>query len=686
MTQKPLQSLYVLVGLALLLSTCGPGPGLNSPTGLAPTPHPTFTPLVIKTSAPSVTPLSGGQATPIRLSATPAPPPGVGTRSAPVAASAAAVPFSGPDPSQKPLHFILVQHARCSWDAFWCPVEQGIQDAARDLSVTVSILGPESLDLKETASQIDEAVAAKPDGIALTVSDPVALREPILRAIASGIPIIAYNAGGGPIRDQLPYLTYLGMDDYQGGYQGALRLIDAGARAGVCVNEAPALADMQTRCQGFRAAFTEKGLKANVLNTTRDMAQVQQDIQAYALAHPEVNAYLTDGSASASAFYAYLQAVGRKPGAPGVLHGTFDLNPEISANIENGTTLFGIDQQPYLQGYEAVVWLTLISRYGLTPALPVTATGPRLVDKSALASPVNPARPLRLYLVHHGLCSWDPYWCVIDQGAQDAARNMNVQLTILGPESFDLNKTAELVGEADAAQPDGLIVAIPDAQILRAPILRAIQAGEAVVAIDSGFGPVKDKLPYLTYVGQDEYQAGYLAALRLIAAGANAGVCVIQQKGQAALEARCQGLLDAFRHKGLNADELDCGGDPATALRIVQAYAQAHPEVNAYLTLSAQNPGAITIYDYLKDAGRKPGEVLHGTFDLSPAVAAAIRDGTTLFTVDAQPYLQGYSTVMALTLLLRRNIWPVSPITPSGPAFVDQSNIDLVTRLTGKYR
>ena len=44
----------------------------------------------------------------------------------------------------KALHFILVQHARCAWDASWCPIEQGILDAARELHVTVTLLGPNS--------------------------------------------------------------------------------------------------------------------------------------------------------------------------------------------------------------------------------------------------------------------------------------------------------------------------------------------------------------------------------------------------------------------------------------------------------------------------------------------------------------------------------------------------------------
>jgi simple sugar transport system substrate-binding protein len=530
-------------------------------------------------------------------------------------------------------------------------------------------------------------VASQPDGIALTVSDPIALRKPILRAINSGIPIIAYHAGSGPIQDDLPYLTYLGMDNYQGGYLGGQRLIRTGARAGVCINQAPELAALQTRCKGFQSAFTEAGLTAEVLNTSTNAAQAQSDIQQYAQTHTEVNAFLTTGPGSAMPFYAWLQASGHQTGE--ILHGTFELNAEINTHIANGVTLFGIDQQPYLQGYQAVFWLTMITRYGFKPASPVSATGPHFVDKTNLNAQANPKRPVNLIFVQHAMCAWDTYWCVVERGIRDAAQERGVQVYIWGPEKFDLTRMTAQINDAVAAKPDGMAVTVPDPKVLHAPILQAIQAGFPVVAYATGAGLVKDDLPYLTFIGTDsdaEYQGGYLAALRLIHAGGRTGVCVNHQMGHMALDARCRGMLDAFAKEELKAEVLDCSGDAEQALTILQEYAQAHPEVNAFLTMGAGEPGAISFYRYLENANRPRGEVLHGTFDLSLAVATAVEDGTSLFAVDGQPYLLGYRAVMVLTLALRQNIWPAEPITPTGPGFVDLSNIAIVKQLAGLCR
>ena len=125
------------------------------------------------------------------------------------------------------LNLVFVQHALCSWDSYWCDVEDGILQAAQDMHVNANILGPDQFDLEQVAALIDQAVASEPDGLAVTIPDLDRLREPIQRALDAGIPVVAYNSGAGPSADELDYMTYLGSDEAQGGYLSAIRLADA---------------------------------------------------------------------------------------------------------------------------------------------------------------------------------------------------------------------------------------------------------------------------------------------------------------------------------------------------------------------------------------------------------------------------------------------------------------------------
>ncbi len=577
----------------------------------------------------------------------------------------------------------MVQHALCAWDSFWCTVEQGIKDAAKQMDVSVTILGPDKFDLEKTAALIDQATASKPDGIGLTVTDKTLFKAPITKAIDAGIPVLAYNAGSGPDKDGIPYMTYIGMDEYQGGYQSGQRLIAAGAKAGVCINHQVGHAGLEARCNGFKQAFTEKNLKVDTLGIVgTDAAQSQTTISDYYTAHPDTNAYLTLGPSGSNPFYAFLDAT--KPAK--LLHGTFDIDDQVKSKIKDGTTLFAVDQQPYLQGYGAVMYLMLANRYGIRPALPVTATGPGFVDAKMLSkTPVAADKQLKFSMIQHAMCAYDPYWCVVEKGMQQAAKDMGVQVTILGPDKFDVEKTAALIDQAVSSKPDGIGATITDPVLFKPPLMKAIDQGIPVVAYDTGQGPAKDNIPYLTYWGTEDYTQGYIGGQRIAAAGAKSGVCVNHQVGNAGLDARCKGFEDAFKAANLPSQVLSVkGDDPAQVQTTISDFYTAHPDVDGYLTLGPA--GSTPFYKFLETAGVQPGAIKHASFDISPDGVQAIKNGTTLFIMDAQPFLIGYGTVMTLALYLRQNITPALGVSATGPGFVDKSNVAIVEALAGTYR
>jgi simple sugar transport system substrate-binding protein len=586
---------------------------------------------------------------------------------------------TGPD---SVLDLIMIQHALCAWDSFWCTVEAGIQQAADDRNVNVTVLGPDEFDLERVAQLIDQAVAAQPDGIGLTVTDADLFREPIQRALDAGIPVVAYNAGQGPIVDNINYLTYLGQDEYEGGYQGGLKLAAEGGTRGVCINQQVGHTGLDRRCAGFADALEESGIPSEVLGIGDDPAEAQTIIDDYYTANPDVDIFLTLGPNVANPFYAFMDAAGLGPGD--VKHGTFDISEEIAAKIKDGTTLFGIDQQPFLQGYGAVGILANADRYGILPALPVTATGPGFIDASNVDFEVDPNRPVNIILVQHALCAWDSFWCVVQKGIEVGAKEMNVDATVLGPDSFDLERTAQLIDQAVAAQPDGIALTVTDPDLFREPIQRALDAGIPVIAYNAGAGPVEDGIDYLTYLGQDEYAGGYLGGLRLVAEGGTQGVCINQQVGHTGLDKRCQGFTDALAEQGIPAEVLAISDDPAESQTIIDDYYTANPDTDIFMTLGPN--GAVPFYAFMDAAGLQPGDVKHGTFDLGPEIIARIKDGTTLFGIDQQPFLQGYGAVQTLMLLIRYGISPALPVTPTGPGFVTADNVAVVERLAGEYR
>lgn len=294
--------------------------------------------------------------------------------------------------------------------------------------------------------------------------------------------------------------------------------------------------------------------------------------------------------------------------------------------------------------------------------------------------------PVNIYAVSHGACAWDSYWCVVEKGSDDAAKDLGVDVTLLTTDKFDLEATAQNIDRAVAANPDVLMVTVTDAVLFDEPIRRAIDAGIPVIAYDSGdIRPKEESIPYLTYVGPDDYQGGYQAGERFLqAGGATKAVCINQQVGHVLLDLRCQGLSDRLAEDGIEVDSLGISEDPAQSTTVISDYYAANPDTDMFLTLGPT--GADPFYAFMEAEGLEPGDVLHGTFDLSPKIVEKIKDGTSLFAIDGQPYMVGYLPVFWGAMIHRYGIGPSTDITATGPGFVDESNIAVVEELAGTYR
>ena len=302
---------------------------------------------------------------------------------------------------------------------------------------------------------------------------------------------------------------------------------------------------------------------------------------------------------------------------------------------------------------------------------------PDVVVKEATPSQETPARgrsdDVRLWVVTHGQAS-STFWTIVRNGIEAARRQMGVEVTYRSPDVYGVDAMRELIQEAIAARPDGLVVSIPSPE-LEAPIREAVQAGIPVVSINSG-SQIATRAGTLAHVGQPEEQAGLKAGERLVAAGAHHAICVNQEVGNAGLDQRCDGFARAMRRSGGTSRvvAIDTNRDLDGAREKVRQ-ASARPGVDAVLALNNQG-GEIA-------AEVAPAGSILATFDYSPAVLRAIRSGRIEFAVDQQPYLQGYLPIVFLTELTRYGLFPAQgDVIATGPNFVTSQNAEQTERLS----
>ena len=300
------------------------------------------------------------------------------------------------------------------------------------------------------------------------------------------------------------------------------------------------------------------------------------------------------------------------------------------------------------------------------PEAPVIGPGADARDRNAV----------RIVVVTHGQAS-SPFWAIVRNGVEAAARQMDVLVTYRAPDVYSLERMRAMVDEAVASHPDGLVVSLPEPGLGPA-VRRAVRAGIPVVTINSG-SDLSRRLGVLAHVGQPEHRAGLMAGRRLAGAGVRRALCVNQQVGNLGLDARCAGLAQAMRAAGGSARVLGVDDQsPATPRRISAAVAR--DRADGVLTLNATTGMEALQAAHTAGAAKR---LKIATFDLGPDVLRAVQAGRLRFAVDQQAYLQGYLPVALLSQRARYGLFPdEGGVIATGPHFVTRANAGQAIQLS----
>ena len=272
----------------------------------------------------------------------------------------------------------------------------------------------------------------------------------------------------------------------------------------------------------------------------------------------------------------------------------------------------------------------------------------------------------------------DPFWPVVLNGAQEAAKKVGATLIFRHPNKVDAVEEAQIIEATIPQKPDGLIISIMDPSVIGPAIKAAVDAGIPVVSINSG-GDFARKYGVLFHVGQAEYEAGKQGGERAKAAGVKKYLCLNQEAENIALRQRCQGFADGL---GQKLNMIDSTNDPAEIKSRATAALMADPKIDAIL---ATGPHVcVPALAALHDLGKEKSIYL-GCFDLSQDVIAAVKDGRVAFAIDQQQYLQGYLPVIGLDLYNRYGLLQANDVL-SGPGFVTKDNAGQVAKLAGTIR
>jgi simple sugar transport system substrate-binding protein len=251
------------------------------------------------------------------------------------------------------LHYAVITHSGPG-DAFWDRVKSGAERAGKDYGVTVDYSADP--DPAKQSQLIDGAVADKVDGIVVSMANPDGLESSVKAAVAAGVPVVTINSG---IEDSKAFgaITHVGQSEDIAGKAVGEKLKSDGMKNVICVIQEAGNVALETRCKAAAAAMGGKMTNLQVDGT--DDGAVQSTITSKLQADKTIDGVLTLGGQ-----YGIDAVSAVKDSGSSAKVATFDLSEDVINDIEAGTILFAVDQQPFVQGYIGVTVLYLKSING----------------------------------------------------------------------------------------------------------------------------------------------------------------------------------------------------------------------------------------------------------------------------------------------------------------------------------
>jgi simple sugar transport system substrate-binding protein len=308
-----------------------------------------------------------------------------------LAVSACGQSTSGSSPANSPtkgppITIAMVTHGQ-AFDPFWSLVQKGAKQAAADFNVTLKYQSPKTTNPQEQASMISQAAAAKPRALIATIPTAAVLSNPVRQVALSGIPVVVVNVGASVYR-QLGAIGFVGQAELVAGAEAGNKMAAAGVRHALCVITEEKNTALTDRCAGFSRQMRSRGATVRILHVKgSSLHDSQGAIESALKQDSSINGVLTTtiiGFNAAGGALKSMSAFGK------IKLGTFDPSSAGLTAVQNGQALFIVDQQPFLEGYDAVQMAAFQVRYGQHPFGPIL-TGPSLITK------VNAAQVAQLY-------------------------------------------------------------------------------------------------------------------------------------------------------------------------------------------------------------------------------------------------------------------------------------------------
>ncbi len=309
---------------------------------------------------------------------------------------------------------------------------------------------------------------------------------------------------------------------------------------------------------------------------------------------------------------------------------------ESESPDQNGRS--GFDRRAFLQR-------TAVTGMGVAGVSSLLAAcGSSASSSSSGASAVFGSAPTYKFVVINHVTT-NPFFVPTQYGIQDACKLLGCSYQWTGSESSNVNQMVDAMNSAVASGADGIAVALIDETAFNVPTENALKAGIPVIAYNADSKTNKR----LSYVGQDLFLAGEKMGERIVSDVGSGEVAIfIATPGSANLQPRIEGAIAAVKASGkpITIHTVATGAAVPGELSAIEAYWTGHTSTKGMYAVDGGDTESLA--KVMQKFGLPAKGVKAGGFDLTENTQKLLHEGFIEFTIDQQPYLQGFLPILQL--------------------------------------
>jgi len=363
-----------------------------------------------------------------------------------------------------------------------------------------------------------------------------------------------------------------------------------------------------------------------------------------------------------------------------------EVDPKVDEAIQTLNMKDGPTRRKLLTG-TGLVSATAAASALLAACSSTSSSGSTSTSPASSAAGNFPSTPpWKFTFVNH--VTTNPFFVPTQYGLADAAALLGLPKPAwTGSENSSVPEMVSATNAAISAKATGIAVAVISSTAFTAPVKNAMNAGIPVVSYNADGNVGDPGTNRLAYIGQDLFVSGQALGQRIAASMPNGGDAVgfIATPGTANIQPRIDGAKQAIGASGKNIK--------FTSVASGAALSQENTTINAYVLahkstlkgIFAVDAGSTQTVGQIIAKYGLTGKVASGGFDLTPVTLQGIKAGNLGFTIDQQPYLQGFLPVLALYLFNLSGGLVNPPETNTGLTFVTKANVGPYLNTTSRF-